>query len=87
MMGRNFGTKKVHLSRAKSHKTVCVLSASDPKYWERLLTRSHLSMESGHHKWLDYGHRVSELDYDGARTYRVLDQVTEHGDEWPISLS
>ena len=68
-------------------------------YWEARLKRMGLSMEAGQAvtpdksqpggflRWLEYGHTVKDLDFDGRKTYRVLPsgESLELG-EWPVSL-
>lgn len=65
---RRFGNR-AHRERVKTPRKAKVLKASTPEYWDRLLTRNGLSMERGHAKWLSYGHKLSDLDFDGVRTY------------------
>lgn len=73
MAPRKFGNT-AHRLRAKTQRAVRVLDKEDPEYWERLLTRNHLSMERGHVKWLSYGHTLSALDYDGVSTYATTEK-------------
>src|SRR6202049_3098795 len=55
------------------------------EYWNARLTRMGLGHEAGSHRWLRYGHRVSELDCDGVKTYTAPEEI-EDRNEWPISL-
>lgn len=71
------------------HVSLPCLVATDKKrdtreYWDARLTRMGLSMEAGRHDWLAFGHRVSDLDFDGRKTYPTGE--TEEVIEWPISL-
>lgn len=37
-------------------------------------------------RWLQYGHEVTDLDFDGRNTYApTAGEITERG-EWPISM-
>lgn len=42
-------------------------------------------MGRGTPDWLVYGHKVSNLDFDGIKTYTTVQSITEN-EEWPISL-
>jgi hypothetical protein len=55
-------------------------------YWEARLKRMGLTVDAGRANWIDYGHSVLKLDYDGRIAY-VADpgESLERG-EWPISL-
>lgn len=55
------------------------------EYWEARLTRMGLSVESGRHDWLAFGHIVSDLDFDGRKTY-TQDGESQELTEWPLSL-
>lgn len=46
-----------------------------PQYWEVRLHRMGLGMDEGTPHWLSYGHRVSDLDFDGNKTYPTTDKA------------
>lgn len=66
-------------------------------YWEDRLVRMGLSMEAGQAvvrdeaqpggflRWLEYGHEVSDLDFDGRNAYRTNGERSDDV-EWPQSL-
>lgn len=56
------------------------------KYWEERLQRMGLGMESGHVDWISYGHVITELDFDGRKTYPSTVEGEEVS-EWPLSLT
>jgi len=57
------------------------------QYWEKRLQRMGLGMEAGHVDWIEYGHLVNELDYDGKTAFRPRTERVRECDEWPVSLS
>jgi hypothetical protein len=56
------------------------------EYWEGMLKRYGLTADAGRVNWLEYGHRVLDLDYDGRIAYRPKTGESLDGNEWPQSL-
>lgn len=60
-------------------------SAVQQAYWDVKLKQYGLTPEVGHPKWLSYGHKVADLDFDGVKTYTTASDIEEN-QEWPVSL-
>jgi hypothetical protein len=54
------------------------------EYWEAQLKRYGLTTDAGFVKWIDYGHRVIDLDFDGRIAYKP--NAGEMETEWPQSM-
>jgi len=65
------GLGKRSLNRSRVPRKCTVLEKDSPEYWERLLARNQLSMSRGTPDWLVFGHKVTDLDYDGKKTYAI----------------
>lgn len=57
-----------------------------PAYWERRLEAMGLGMGAGHREWLDYGHEVGDMDFDGIQTFKKPSGESLELGEWPVSL-
>ena len=86
-------TRKSVIVKGKAKKRVrkrCsdLYKTSNPAYWEGRLKRMGLTEDAGRANWIDYGHSVLSLDWDGRIAYRVDNsgESLERG-EWPVSLS
>lgn len=70
----------------QAHKCMATDKRRDTvSYWEARLQRMGLGMESGHVDWITYGHVVSDLDFDGQKTYPLTGE-REVVTDWPLSL-
>jgi hypothetical protein len=64
-------------------------SAVQVAYWEAKLKRYGLTEDRGRVSWIDYGHKVIDLDFDGRIAYRPPTDKTagESSErEWPQSM-